>query len=202
MRVLSVDARVAGRDRVALAGLIESAEVDVACVHNGPHLLRWRAICAAIGRRSGLVVVTGGRPAGGNLLLSTLGVDVVATGGISFAEGSTSRPAGAALACLRRGGTRLVVVSATLSRPGPARAAQAARLTGAATALAHDDLPTVICIHDTQQPRTAAGEALAAGRSAVGDRVFVDQRLGVAQSREMPEYASGGLPPLVVDIGS
>jgi hypothetical protein len=71
LRLLSIDARAFGRDRVALARAVAAAEVDVACVHGSPHLLRWRSISAAIARRAGLVVVTGGRTAGANLVLST-----------------------------------------------------------------------------------------------------------------------------------
>ena len=39
-------------------------------------MLRWRTKCAALARRSGLVVVTGGRTAAGNLILSSSAVDV------------------------------------------------------------------------------------------------------------------------------
>ena len=201
MRLLSVDARTTGRDRAALAGLIASADADVACVHHGPRLLRWRSICAALGRRSGLVVVTGGRVAGANLVLSTLGVDVVATHDLSSDAGSVRHPAGAALAALRLRDTRFVLVSATLAGDAPARANQAAAICAAAGSLVAADVPTVLCVDGVLTPDTAAWQALAHDRVAVAGRVFVDRRLGAAQSEDLAGATDGPEPPVVVRIG-
>ena len=198
MRLLSVDARTTRRDRAALARLIESADADIACVHHGPHLLRWRSICAALGRRSGLVMVTGGRVAGANLVLSTLGVDVVATQDVASAAGSVRRPAGAALAALQLGDTRFVLVSATLVGDAAARADQAARICAAAGSLVADDLPAVVCVAGALGSDTAAWQALAAGRIAVTDRVFVDRRLGVAETLDLGGAATGSPSPALV----
>ena len=197
MRLLSVDARTTGRDRAALAAEIESAEVDVACVQHGPHLLRWRSICAALGRRSGLVVVTGGRTAGANLVLSTLGVDVIATGEVRAAGARPWRPAGAALAALQLRDLRFVLVSASLAGPAAARAEQAQQIVEAIRALVPEELPTAIAAAGVA-PDTAAWRLLSAGREAVAGRVFLDRRLGVGETHEGP---GGVFPPLVVRVG-
>jgi hypothetical protein len=189
MRLLTVDARTTGRDRAALARLIESADADVACVHHGPHLLRWRSICAALGRRSGLVVVTGGRPAGANLVLSTLGVDVFASQDLAWPQRRWSgarvrRPAGAALAGLKRQDTPFVLVSATLAGVDTARAGQAAQVHGAAASLVPGGLPTVLSVEGVR-PGDEAWLTLTANHVDVSGRVFVDRRLGVAESHEV-----------------
>jgi endonuclease/exonuclease/phosphatase family metal-dependent hydrolase len=197
MRLLSIDARTTGRDRAALAESIESAEVDVACLQHGPHLLRWRSISAALGRRSGLVVVTGGRTAGANLVLSTLGVDVLATAEVRAAGARPWRPAGAALAALQLRDLRFVLVSASLTGPVTTRAAQAQQIVEAIRGLLPEQLPSVIAAAGVA-PDTAAWRLLSAGREAVAGRVFVDPRLGVGETHE---DSGGAFPPLVVSLG-
>jgi hypothetical protein len=197
MRLLSIDARTTGRDRAALAELIESAEVDVACVQHGPHLLRWRSISAALGRRSGLVVVTGGRTAGANLVLSTLGVAVLATAEVRAAGARPWRPAGAALAALELRDLRFVLVSASLTGPVTTRTAQAQQIVEAIRGLIPEQLPSVIAAAGVA-PDTAAWRLLSAGREAVAGRVFVDPRLGVGETHE---DSGGAFPPLVVSLG-
>jgi hypothetical protein len=51
----------------------------VVCLREAPRRWRWRQACARIARESGLLVVTGGRPAGGNLLLCAMRVRVVSS---------------------------------------------------------------------------------------------------------------------------
>jgi hypothetical protein len=199
MRLLSVDARATGHDRGALAALIESAEADVACVHHGPHLLRWRSISASIGRRSGLVAVGGGRPAGANLLLSTLGVDSLATHDVRLGRGSTRHPAGAALAVLRHGGTEFVVAVVTLLGNAADRMAQAAELQDAIAHLTPDTPPAIVCVLGADPPRTAAWEALAKGTTPTAGRIFVDSRITVEQAHELDGHAGATVPPVVIE---
>jgi hypothetical protein len=185
LRLLSIDARRFGRDRAALAGAIAAAEADVACVHGAPHLLRWRSICAAIGRRSGLVVVGGGRPAGANLLLSTLAVDVVAVRDVGFSGGSTLSRPGAALAALRIRGVDLALVSATLIGNSAERVDQERQLQRAIDRLVPGNPPTVISAEGSDRPGTAAWQALVADRVAVAGRIFVDRQIGVDTARDV-----------------
>jgi hypothetical protein len=196
LRLLSVDARSFGRDRTALAKVISAAEADVACVHGGPHLLRWRSISAALGRQAGLVVVTGGRPAGANLVLSTLGVDVSRVRDVRLAEAPRLGPPGAALAALRLRGVDFVLASATLIGNSAERVAQARDLQTALARLVPGDPPAIICAEGADRPGTAAWQSLVENRVGVAGQIFVDGRIGVEEASEV----AGGSPvsPAVV----
>jgi hypothetical protein len=196
VRLLSVDARSFGRDRGALAELIAGAGADVVCIHGGPHLLRWRSICAALARRAGLVVVTGGRTAGANLLLSTLGVDVTAVRDVRLSGAS----AGAALAALRLQGAEFVVGSATLVGNSAERVGQARELQTAITSLVPANPPAIISAEGSDRPGTAAWQVLVDERVGVAGRLFVDGRLGVADATELPGPARTAGLLLEVDL--
>ncbi|MFN2560157.1 MAG: hypothetical protein ABR571_02515 [Jatrophihabitans sp.] len=177
LRLLSVAAQHFGRDRAALARAIAAAEVDVACVHGGPHLLRWRSISAAIGRQAGLVVVTGGRLAGANLMLSTLGIDVSAVQDVAFPAGSVLTPAGAALAALRLRGADFVLASATLVGNAADRLAQARQLQAAIEGVVPAAPPAILSTVGSDRPGTPAWQALVEYRVGVAERIFVDGRV-------------------------
>jgi endonuclease/exonuclease/phosphatase family metal-dependent hydrolase len=182
LRLLSVDAQDFGRDRGALARAIAAAEVDVACVHGAPHLLRWRSICAAIGRQSGLVVVTGGRLAGANLLLSSLGVDVAEVADLTFEGGSPLTPSGAALAALRLRGAEFVLASATLVGNAAERLGQARHLQKAIDGVVPGSPAAVVSTLGSDRPGSDAWQALVEYRVGVGERIFVDGRVDVCGS--------------------
>jgi hypothetical protein len=184
LRLLSIDARPFGRDRAALAQAIAAAEADVACVHGGPHLLRWRSISASVGRRAGLVIVTGGRTGGANLVLSSLAVDVVAVQDVVLDGGSRLNPAGAALAALRLRGAEFVLASATLVGNSAHRLAQVEELQGAVDRLVPGDLPAVISVEGSDRPGTAAWQALVDSRVGVAERLFIDGRLSVSDATQ------------------
>src|SRR6476661_3036669 len=76
LRVLTYNVRSMRDDRDALGRVIRSAEPDVVLVQESPRFLRWRSLCAELDRRINLVVVSGGRLAGANLILSSLAVTV------------------------------------------------------------------------------------------------------------------------------
>jgi hypothetical protein len=200
MRLLSVDARVTGRDRGALAALIESAGADIACVHHGPHLLRWRSISAAIGRRAGLVVVSGGRLAGANLLLSSLGVDSLSTHDVTLDGGSRVLPAGASSALLRHEGKEFVLAAATLIGNAGDRIAQAREVQHAIGAMSLSGAPVILCAQGVDRPGTGAWQTLAGDRTAVAGRVFTDKRITVGESQELDGYAATMLPPVTVEL--
>jgi hypothetical protein len=200
MRLLSVDARSVGGNRQDLARLVESAGADVACVHGGPHLLRWRSISAALGRRSGLVVVGGGRPAGANLLLSTLGVDALGSQDLPLPGGTRLHPAGAALALLRLRGTQFVLVGANLTGNAARRVAQAGELQRAIDRLAPGNPPAILSALGVDRSGTAAWHALAEDRVAVAGRVFVGGRIAIGESHELDGAANLRVPPVVVEL--
>lgn len=200
MRLLSVDASITGRDRGALARLIGSSGADAACVHNSPHLLRWRSISASVGRRSGLVVIGGGRPAGANLLLCSLGIDAPATRDVDLRGGSRMRPAGAVLGRLRVGGRDVVLVGATLIGNAAQRLDQAERLQDALGHFLPVDAPAVISVQGAGRPGTAASQTLAHGRVVVAGRLFVDSRIAAAEPVELAEGAGAAVPPVLVEL--
>jgi endonuclease/exonuclease/phosphatase family metal-dependent hydrolase len=195
LRLLSLDARGFGGDRSALAQAIAAAAVDVACVHGGPHLLRWRSIAAAIGRKSGLVTVTGGRTAGANLVLSTLGVDVRAVRDVRFDGSSRLNPSGAALAALQLRGVDFAVVATTLAGNAAERLAQVRVVQQALHGLVPDMPPRLISAEGVDRPGTAAWQALVENGVGVSRRLFVDARVGVADAVELP-----GTPGVVVEL--
>lgn len=197
LRLLSIDARPFGRDRAALAAAIAEADVDVACVHGGPHLLRWRSISASVGRRAGLVIVTGGRTAGANLLLSSLSVDVIAVQDVLLTGGSALNRAGVALAALRLRGAGFVLASATLVGNSAQRLAQVGEMQGALDRLVPGDLPAVISAEGSDRPGTAAWQALVENRVGVAGRIFVDARMTADDATQQTGRAAG----VVVDLG-
>ncbi len=199
LRLLSIDARSFGRDRAALARSIATADADVACVHGGPHMLRWRSISASIGRRSGLVVATGGRLAGGNLLLTTLGVDVTAVRDLRFTGNGGLLAPGAALAALRLAGVDFVLVGATLAGNAAERVGQARELQDAIERLVPGAPPAIVSAEGSDRPGTAAWQALVESRVGVAGRIFVDGRLTVDHAAEV----GGGTranPTVVVEL--
>jgi endonuclease/exonuclease/phosphatase family metal-dependent hydrolase len=199
LRLLSVDARRFGRDRAALARAIATAGPDVACVHAGPHLLRWRSITASIARRSGLVVVGGGRTAAANVVLSSLAVDVLAVRDVRLRGGSGLRAPGAAIAALRLRGSEFVVASATLLGNAAERVAQAGEVQAAIRDVLPADLPSVVFADGVDRPGTAAWHALVDHRVGVGGRVFVDARFDVGEVSES-DGAGPGLGAVVVEL--
>lgn len=178
LRLLSVRARDVSGDRAALAALIERAGVDLACVHGSPSLLRWRSISAALARQANLVVVGGGRTGGGNLLLSTLGVDVTGLRDLAFTGTSGIRPAGATLAVLALRGREFVAAGARLSGSAAECLAQADELEAAVAGM-HPGRPPVLLSVDGVEPGTPAWDRLTTGRTAIGGGVFVDSRIVV-----------------------
>jgi len=191
LRLLSIDARPFGRDRAALAQAIADAEPDVTCVHGGPHLLRWRSISASVGRRAGLVIVTGGRTAGANLLLSSLSVDVITVEDVLLSGGSALNRAGVALAALRLRDAEFVLASATLIGNAAERLAQAGELQTALNRLAPGERPAVISAEGADRPGTAAWQALVENRVGVAGQIFVDARMNVVDAAQQTGRAAG-----------
>lgn len=171
LRLLRIDARPFGRDLGALASRISSTEADVVCVHGAPSLLRWRSKCGAIARRAGLVVVGGGRLAGGALLLSDLGVDVSATQDLTFGGGRGPRRPGAALAALALSGARFTVAGARLAGGAADQARQLTELDEALRHLTPTPAPLVVCVQDAGP---GAAVTLNHGRATPTGGVFVD----------------------------
>jgi hypothetical protein len=199
LRLLSVDARAVGRDGVRLAKSIADADPDVVCIHNGPRLGRWRAAVARIARGSGRVVVcAGGLNSGANVLMSTLAVDSLATREVRLTGESRLKVPGAALAAMRTRGTEFVLGSVTLIGNAAERLAQARELQTAIDAIVPVALPAVISALGSDRPGTAAWQSLADSRVAVVGRLFVDERLEVAEDHTI--FGGPDAPPAVLAV--
>ena len=123
MRLLSYNVRSLRDDKVAVVAVIRACQADVVCIQEAPRLFRWRSKCAALARESGMFVVTGGRVAGGMLLLARLGVDVEASYDVLLQKTPRLHQRGLAVGVLRLQGERYAVASVHLSlddneRPG------------------------------------------------------------------------------------
>lgn len=72
VRVLSYNIRSMRDDRAALARVIRACAPDVVCVQEAPRFFRWRKAAAWLARETGLVYTTGGAPAAGPMILTSL----------------------------------------------------------------------------------------------------------------------------------
>ena len=114
MRLLTYNVRSLRDDGAAVARVIRACRPDVVCIQEAPRFARWRSKCAALARRSELVIVGGGRPAGANLLLSTLAVEVESSRDVLFSKDARLHQRGAAIAVLRLGEARVAVAGTHL----------------------------------------------------------------------------------------
>jgi endonuclease/exonuclease/phosphatase family metal-dependent hydrolase len=114
LRVLSYNVRSMRDDVDALSRVMREIAPDVAIVQEAPRFLRWRSKCAALARRAGMVMVTGGRESGANLVLSSLAVDVTATHEIAFTADRHLHHRGCAVAVLRLKGSPFAIAGTHL----------------------------------------------------------------------------------------
>jgi endonuclease/exonuclease/phosphatase family metal-dependent hydrolase len=167
LRLLTYNVRSLRDDPEAVARVIRSVEPHVVCVQEAPRLLRWRAKCAALARRSGLVVVTGGHPAAGNLILSSLGVDVLTGVDQLFSRlpaQRTRHQRGVALARLRWLGHTFVVGGTHLDLAAEPRLHQISELESAINAIRGPGDSTIIAGDMNDEPGSATWQALVAER--------------------------------------
>lgn len=79
IRVLSYNIRSMRDDEDALARVIRACEPDLVFIQEAPRFFRWRKHAARLAAKSELVVLTGGAPAAGPLLLCSLRATVERT---------------------------------------------------------------------------------------------------------------------------
>lgn len=221
LRLLSYNVRSLRDDPAAVARVIRATDAHIVCVQEAPRLFRWRAKCAALSRRSGTVIVTGGRPAAGNLILSSLGVDVLAARDVLLGREPGLHQRGAALAALRWRGHSFTVAGTHLDLEPSARLRHARELEQVLAAFGPSDAPTVVAGDINDEPgsppwltlSTDRVDAFAAAGTGTGytfsaenprrriDGVFVSDRLqvvsaSVVDSADVP-LASDHRPVLV-----
>jgi endonuclease/exonuclease/phosphatase family metal-dependent hydrolase len=137
----------------------------VVVIQEAPRFLRWRSKCAALARRSGLVIVGGGRPAAANLLLSSLAVDVESTRDVLFSKDFGLHQRGAALAVLRVGGVRVAVAGTHLDLVEAPRLRHLDELDGALTGFVPDGVPVIVAGDVNDQPGSSTWQRLAEHRA-------------------------------------
>lgn len=114
LRVLSWNMHGLRDDRAALARVVRSCDPDVVCVQEAPKYLRWRARCADLARRCGLLYVTGGGTTGGSALLVDLRVNVDVAEEVCLSRQWGWPARGVASAVVEKAGARLAVASVHL----------------------------------------------------------------------------------------
>lgn len=202
LRVLTYNVRSLRDDPAAAARAVRAAAPDVVAIQEAPRFVRWRTRSAEFARQCGLVVLSGGRAAAGNLLLCQLGVDVECAGvlGLSHRRGVHNRGAAAAVCSLA--GRRFAVVGIHLDLQPEDRMAHVRELFRRLPEVGVDpSLPRIVAGDINEMPGEPAWSALAEylpdGPATVGadaptfpardprrriDGVFVDHRLRVTDA--------------------
>jgi endonuclease/exonuclease/phosphatase family metal-dependent hydrolase len=184
---------------------------DVVLVQEAPRLLLWRTWCAQLARRSGLRLVTGGRPAAGNLLLVGSRVEVLAGRSLLLPRRPGLHRRGAVLADLAVDGRRLSVLGTHLDL------APSARLDSARRLRAHASAPLVVGADVNEEAGAPAWEVLADGLRDVGlglgptfpasaprrriDALLVDHSLQVLGAQVLRTGRLSDHLPVVADLG-
>ena len=164
LRLLSYNVRSLRDDADAVARVIHDARPHVVCVQEAPRLLRWRSRCAALARLSGLVVVTGGRTAAGNLVLCDIGVRSVHSADLLLSPRPGLHRRGAAVAVLGLASHEFAVVGTHLDLDATARADHAAELVARLPAAGvPSGVPLVVAGDINEEPGGDAWAVLAAG---------------------------------------
>jgi len=193
LRLLTWNVRGLRDDLEALHATVRSVDPHVVAIQEAPRVVRRRTRAAELARRCGLVVVTGGRPAAGNLLLSSIAVEVDSARDVRLPNLPGRQSRGAVVARLALAGRRFAVVGTHLGLDAADRVVQ---LDALIELFAPLDEPVVV-LGDLNEPPGGAvtsvlGQPLvdAAGDDATPtfptrgprrriDQVWVDRRLPV-----------------------
>lgn len=155
MRVLTWNVRSLRDDAAGVARVLRSVGPDVVLVQEAPRLWRWRSACARLASESGLVVVTGGRTAAGNLVLCAMRVRVASSYDVRLPKHPGLHRRGAAAAVLAVDGSPLSVLGTHLDLDPAARLDSAQRLRTSAYDVIGADV--------NEEPGQPAWSALSAG---------------------------------------
>lgn len=203
LRVMTYNVRSMRDDRAALGRVIGSAEPDVVLVQEAPRFARWRSLCAELARRSGLVVVGGGRRAAANLILSDLRVDLEAVHDVRFSTDRGLHHRGTAIALLRLGAERFAVAGTHLDLAEEPRLRHARELEDAISRYVPAEVPVIVGADVNDRPGSRTWQAMAERRvdtfaaagggdgftsTAAGphqriDAIFADPRLTLRAAR-------------------
>lgn len=160
LRLLTYNVRSMRDDRDALGRVIRSARPDVALIQESPRFLRWRSLCAQLARRANMVVVSGGRPAGSNLILSTLAVDVISHAEVLFTRDPRLHRRGTAIAVLSKDGARFAVAGIHLDLVEEPRVRHVGELDEALRRHVPPEVPVIVAGDVNDVPGSATWQAL------------------------------------------
>lgn len=208
LRVMSYNVRSLRDDAAAVGRVMRDAQPDVVLVQEAPRFARWRSHAASIARRAGLIVVTGGRTAAGNLLLCHLRVDVESASDVllSPVRGPDRRrlhQRGVAVAVLRIGTARFAVAGTHLDLAEPARLQHIAEISSTVQRLA-GDAPTIVGGDLNDRPGSnvfaALGEFGTDAFGAVGEGTGHTFPAGAPDRRIDALFVSPGLTPTAARV--
>jgi endonuclease/exonuclease/phosphatase family metal-dependent hydrolase len=205
LRLLSYNVRSLRDDPLAVARVIRSADPHVVCIQEAPRFLRWRSKCAELARRSGLVVVTGGRSAAANLILSTLAVDVERRADVLFTRDPKLHQRGTAIAQMSLGGVRFAVAGTHLDLVEAPRRRHVAELDAAIAANVDDGIAAFVMGDFNDDPGSAVWSRL--GEDRVDAWAVAGQGPGFTAdlapgSRDPRRRIDGVFTPPSVTVGS
>jgi endonuclease/exonuclease/phosphatase family metal-dependent hydrolase len=203
LRLLTYNVHSMRDDRAALGRVIRNAEADVVIVQESPRFARWRSRCAQLARLGNVVVVSGGRYAGSNLIMSSLSVDVVSHTDVLFSRDRWLHRRGTAIALLAEAGTSFAVAGIHLDLVAGPRLRHVGELDRVLAQHVPADVPTIVAGDVNDIPSSPGWQSLAAQRrdafAVAGsgdactstarqpvktiDGVFVDPRIEVRSAR-------------------
>ena len=135
-RVMTYNIRMGGRNGQPLHEVVRAAAPDVLLVNECPKTpLLWKRRCRRLARTWGMHLVTGGRPAGSNMILVRPGIGVKLASSIVLPQPLFDPRRGIAAAQLRVRGMLLGVVSCHLSLDRDRRQVEIAAVLAAADRL-------------------------------------------------------------------
>lgn len=164
-RLMTWNVRSLRDDRSALVRVLRSCAPDVLFVQEAPRFLRAQSKLAALARDAGLVVASGGRPAAGVALLTTLRVDIDAARSVLLPRTRGLHQRGVATATASVAGRSFTAASLHLGLDAAERRRHVAELGPLLAASGH---PAVIAGDLNEQPTGHAWQALASGRCDAG----------------------------------
>jgi endonuclease/exonuclease/phosphatase family metal-dependent hydrolase len=135
LRVVAYNIHSSRDDLRALATVVRGLEPDVLIMQEGPRRFRWRTKIAALASSFGLVVVGGGLPALGNVILSNLRVRRRESWEMRFPLKPGRHMRGVAFARCEAGGVSFTVAGSHLSTDDEERPSQALLLQNALASL-------------------------------------------------------------------
>jgi len=153
LRLMSYNVHTLRDDLGALAEVVAAAAPDVVVIQEAPRRFRWRARCADLAHRFGLLYAGGGLPSLGNLVLTNYRVRVHEHWCVQYPLTPGRHMRGAVLVRCSVAGTDFVVAGSHLATDAGERPAQAAILRRALAAVAE---PKFLGIDLNDVPGSAA----------------------------------------------